>query len=49
VVEDADGKVWTVHTDFAWIARRHKIKDKPDAFAMAAHVIGSITSSVKPR
>lgn len=49
VIEDADGKVWAVYTDFSWIARRHKIKDRKQAFATAADVIGSITASVRPR
>ena len=27
VNQDADGNVWVAYTDFAWIARRHRIKN----------------------
>ena len=46
VFEDAEGKVWTAYTDFAWIARRHGIRNRGPQFKMAAEVIASITSSV---
>ena len=46
VTQDDDGSVWTVHTDFGWIARRHDIRDREAPFNMASQVIGSITSSV---
>ncbi len=46
VQQDADGQVWAIYTDFAWIARRHGITDRDAQFAMATKVIGSITSSV---
>ena len=46
VYEDAKGKVWTAYTDFDWIARRHRIRDRGPQFAMASTVIASITSSV---
>lgn len=46
VYEDAEGRVWTAHTDFDWIARRHRIRNRKDAFAMASKVIASITGSV---
>jgi uncharacterized protein (DUF302 family) len=46
VTEDATGDVWTVYTDFAWIARRHQITTRDDEFKTAASVIESITSSV---
>ncbi len=46
VTEDAKGQVWAVYSDFGWIARRHKIKDRDAAFKMASEVIASITSSV---
>jgi uncharacterized protein (DUF302 family) len=49
VYQDADGNVWAVYTDFDWIARRHHIRDRDDAFKMASMVIQSITSSVKER
>jgi uncharacterized protein (DUF302 family) len=47
VHQDANGDVWAVYTDFEWIARRHHIKDRDDAFKMASSVIQSITSVVK--
>ena len=46
VVENAGGDVWTIYTDFAWIAQRHGIKDRDAQFKMASGVIASITSSV---
>ena len=49
VHQDANGDVWAVYTDFDWIARRHHIKDRSDAFKMASIVIQSITSSVMQR
>lgn len=49
VHEDEKGDVWAVYTDFGWIARRHGIKDRNDAFATASGLIASITSSVKAR
>jgi hypothetical protein len=39
--------VWTVYTDFAWIAARHGIVNRTEQFKMASMVIASITSSVK--
>src|SRR5215203_6683122 len=47
VIQDNDGAVWTVHTDFAWIAVRHGIVNRTEQFKMASMVIASITSSVK--
>ncbi len=47
VVADNAGAVWTVYTDFAWIAARHGIVNRGDQFKMASMVIASITSSVK--
>ena len=49
VVEDEKGAVWALYTDFAWIARRHQIKDRDAAFNMASNVIESITSSVRAK
>ena len=49
VVQDENGDVWTVYTDFEWIKRRHHITDRDAQFKMAAAVIASITASVKPR
>jgi uncharacterized protein (DUF302 family) len=47
VIQDKAGAVWTVYTDFAWIAARHGIVNRADQFKMASMVIASITSSVK--
>ncbi len=49
VLENEKGEVWTVYTDFDWIARRHGIKNRKDQFKTASTVIESITSSVKAR
>ena len=49
VTQDETGAVWAVYTDFAWIARRHHIKDRDAAFAKATEVITSITASVQAR
>jgi len=46
VTQDDDGSVWTVYTDFGWIANRHGIADREAQFKMASEVIGAITSSV---
>jgi uncharacterized protein (DUF302 family) len=47
VIQDSVGEVWTVYTDFAWIAARHGIVDRAEQFKTASMVIASITSSVK--
>jgi uncharacterized protein (DUF302 family) len=47
VIQDNAGTVWTVYTDFAWIAARHGIVNRGDQFKMASMVIASITSSVR--
>lgn len=49
VQEDESGQVWATYTDFAWIARRHRITDREQAFNMASSVIASITSAVAKR
>ena len=49
VTEDAAGNVWTVFTEFNWIARRHRITNRDAQFKMASEVIASITSSVAAR
>ncbi|MDX2204997.1 MAG: DUF302 domain-containing protein [Hyphomicrobiaceae bacterium] len=49
VQQDERGAVWARYTDFAWIARRHRIEDRKEAFEKAAGVIASITSSVAAR
>ena len=48
VQEDEKGRVWLAYTDFAWIAKRHGIRDSDQKpFATASGVIASITSSVQ--
>ena len=47
VTQDGAGAVWTVYSDFAWIAARHGIVNRADQFKMASMVIASITSSVQ--
>jgi hypothetical protein len=47
VTQDSAGAVWTIYTDFAWIAARHGIVNRGDQFKMASTVIASITSRVK--
>jgi uncharacterized protein (DUF302 family) len=47
VTQDSAGAVWTVYTDFAWIAARHGIVNRAEQFKMASMVIASITSSVR--
>jgi len=46
VFENEKGEVWTAYSDFAWIARRHGIKDRDAQFKMASSVVTSILSSV---
>jgi uncharacterized protein (DUF302 family) len=47
VYEDEQKDVWVLYTDFEWIAHRHGITDRDQAFAKASEVIASITSTVK--
>jgi uncharacterized protein (DUF302 family) len=49
VQQDASGQVWATYTDFAWIARRHRITDRDQASKMASGVIASVTSSIAKR
>jgi uncharacterized protein (DUF302 family) len=49
VQEDEHGQVWATYTDFAWIARRHGISDRQQAFDMAAKVVTSIVSSAQKK
>jgi uncharacterized protein (DUF302 family) len=46
VTQDDSGSVWTVYTDFKWIADRHGITNRGPQFMKASEVIASITSSV---
>ena len=47
VYQDEKGEVWVLYTDFTWIAHRHGIMDRDEAFKKASDVIASITSTVK--
>jgi uncharacterized protein (DUF302 family) len=47
VYQDEKGDVWVNYTDFTWIAHRHGIMDRDDAFKKASEVITSITSTVQ--
>jgi uncharacterized protein (DUF302 family) len=47
VYQDEKGDVWVLYTDFTWIAHRHGITDRDEAFKKASEVIASITSTVK--
>ena len=49
VQEDETGQVWAAYTDFAWIARRHQITNRKDAFAKASEVVTSIISSAQKK
>ena len=49
VIQDMNGQVWTVYNDFHYIAHRHGITDRDQAFNMASDVIASITSSVQQK
>jgi uncharacterized protein (DUF302 family) len=49
VLQDEAGVVWAAYTDFAWIARRHRITDRQPQFTMASGVVESITSTIKSR
>ena len=47
VYQDEKGDVWVLYTDFTWIAHRHGIMDRDEAFKKATEVIASITSTVQ--
>jgi uncharacterized protein (DUF302 family) len=49
VQEDEHSQVWAIYTDFAWIARRHGITDRQQAFEMASKVVASIVSSAQKK
>lgn len=49
VVQDEKGDVYTVHTDFDWIAKRHGITDRKEQFETANKVVASITSAVRAK
>src|SRR6266571_1091115 len=39
LTQDDNGDVWAVWTDFAWIARRHDIRNRDAQFKMATSVV----------
>ena len=45
VTQADDGSVWTVYSDFGWIARRHGVTTRDAQFHMASEVARSIASS----
>ena len=47
VLQDETGAVWAAYTDFAWIAKRHGIRDREQQFATASGVVQSITSTIR--
>ena len=47
VFRDAAGQVWIAYSDFAYIANRHHITDRPAQFKMASEVAASIASSAQ--
>ena len=49
VQEDDAGKVWLTYTDFAWIARRHRITNRDKEFKMASGVVASMTASAQTK
>ena len=49
VQQDEAGQVWLAYTDFAWVARRHRITERDEPFRMASGVIASIVASVAVR
>ena len=49
VIQDSAGAVWTVYTDFAWMADRYQIRDRQAQIKMASEVAGSIAGSVGGR
>ena len=47
VYQDEAGAVWAAYHDFHYLARRHHITNRNEAFAMADRVIHSILDSVR--
>ena len=47
VYQDEAGVVWATYNDFQYLARRHHIANRSEAFAMADRVIHSILDSVR--
>ena len=49
VTQDEKGDVYTVYTNFDWIAKRHGITNRKEQFDTANKVVASITSSIRAR
>jgi uncharacterized protein (DUF302 family) len=49
VYQDDRGKVWMAYSDFAWVAKRHRISNRKKEFKMASEVIASIVSSAQAK
>jgi uncharacterized protein (DUF302 family) len=49
VMQDENGDVYAAYTDFAWIAKRHAIRDRDAQFKMASTVISSILATVSAK
>ena len=49
VFQDAAGQVWIAYSDFAFIANRYHISDRPAQFKMASEVAASIASSAQSK
>jgi uncharacterized protein (DUF302 family) len=49
VIEDKNGQVWAIYNDFHYIAHRHRITNRDQAFNKASEVIASIASSVQQK
>lgn len=47
IFQDSSQHVWTAYSDFAWIAHRHRIKNRSSQFKMASEVIVSIVASTR--
>jgi uncharacterized protein (DUF302 family) len=47
VYQDEAGAVWATYHDFQYLARRHHITNRSEAFAMADRVIHSILDSIR--
>jgi len=49
VFQDAARQVWIAYSDFAYIANRYHITDRPAQFKMASEVAASIASSAQSK
>ena len=49
VMQDGNGDVYAAYTDFAWIAKRHGIRDRDAQFKMASTVVASILSTISAK